>query len=368
MARLAQGVRKRKDGTLEKRFTMNGVRYSVYANNSKELQDKEQSLRREIEQGNYTKNSKITLDLYFKEWKKRREKTNKSNTLVIYSNYYKKHISPTLGKRKIKDIERREVQDLQTKLCEVLAPTTITTVFKVLRAILNDAVKDDIITKNPASGLAMVKANTKAIDTYHRALTIEEQSIFMQALKPNYYYHYIALMLATGMRCGEVGALQWQDIDYTNNVIHITKTITRDLQGRLIIGDSAKTDAGRRDIPLNDTIKQLLKDYKKKSEVLPFITNTIFTTVNGCIMDNGIINRAIRNTLDEIKKQGVTIDHFTSHALRDTFATRYIEQGGTIQKLQKILGHESITMTMDLYAHVLPDTLQDEMQKIVINI
>ena len=369
MAKLPQGTRKRSDGSFEKRFTIDGKRYSVYAPNTKELAEKEQELRNTIKEGRYKKNNSVTLDNYFKEWIERKEKTTKANTLNIYSNYYKKHISETLGKKKIKDIERREVQLLQNKLLIKLSPNTTNMIIKVLRAVLSDAVKDDIIERNVACGIKAIKETTKATDTYHRALTIQEQRTFMQALKSNYYYHYIALMLASGMRCGEVGALQWGDIDYKNNVIHVTKTITRDIDGKLIVGDSPKTDAGQRDIPLTDTIKQILKEHKQKSDILQFRTNNIFLTTRGYIMDNGIINRTIKNTLAEIEKnEGVKIEHFTSHALRDTFATRYIEQGGNMHRLQKILGHESITMTMDLYAHVLPNTLQEEMQKVVINI
>lgn len=60
------------------------------------------------------------------------------------------------------------------------------------------------------------------------------------------------------------------------------------------------------------------------------------------------------------------MEHFTAHALRDTFATRYIEQGGNPQTLKTILGHSSLSMTMDLYSHVLPDTKQKEMNQLKI--
>ncbi|MCI8889082.1 MAG: tyrosine-type recombinase/integrase, partial [Hungatella sp.] len=58
--------------------------------------------------------------------------------------------------------------------------------------------------------------------------------------------------------------------------------------------------------------------------------------------------------------------HFTAHALRDTFATRFIEQGGNPQTLKTILGHSSLAMTMDLYSHVLPNTKQQEMDNLKI--
>ena len=73
---------------------------------------------------------------------------------------------------------------------------------------------------------------------------------------------------------------------------------------------------------------------------------------------------SIDNVLKRLRQQGIEIERFTHHAFRDTFATRYIEEGGNMQTLQKILGHSSLAMTADLYAHVLPNTKQQEMQQI----
>ena len=68
MARLPQGVRKRPDGLLEKRFTIEGKRYSIYGVNNKELQQKEKEIRQQIEAGIYTDNRNLTLDQYFVDW------------------------------------------------------------------------------------------------------------------------------------------------------------------------------------------------------------------------------------------------------------------------------------------------------------
>ncbi len=366
MARLPQGVRRRKDGTLEKRFTVNKVRYSVYAGNTKELAVKEQELRNQIKAGAYKKNRSITLDKYFGEWIERRKRTVKSNTIYIYTTCYNTNIKSYLGSKRIVDIERREIIELQGVLSEKLSPTSTNYMITLLNIIFNDAITDEIITRNPARKIKGVKEDKKANESYHRALTKQEQADFMQALKGSYYYTFIAFMLSTGMRVGEVGALTWQDIDYKNNVIHVNKTITKNENGNNIKGDSTKTDAGERDIPLNDTIKGILLEHKKTSDILPFLTNNIFTSTRGNIIHCEHINKEIKRVLRELDQAGKHIEPFTSHALRDTFATRYIEQGGSMQTLKTILGHSSITMTMDLYAHVLPDTKQAEMDKIKI--
>lgn len=81
---------------------------------------------------------------------------------------------------------------------------------------------------------------------------------------------------------------------------------------------------------------------------------------------DGTVNSAIKRTIEQMKEHGLETEHFTAHALRDTFATRYIEQGGSPQVLKTILGHSSLAMTMDLYSHVLPNTKQQEMDNIKI--
>ncbi len=367
MARLPQGVRRRpKDGLLEKRFTIKGKRYSVYAGTTKELAEKEQELREYIKTSIHISNRNITLNEFFDRWIELKETNTKSNSLNTYRRMYNKHIKDYMGHRKIVDIERTEVLELQAKLSKKLKPVSVNYVITVLNIILNDALKSGIISTNPASKIKTIEQEEKAAETIHRALTLEEQETFMKALEGSYYYHYMALMLCTGMRCGEVGALTWNDIDYKNNVIHINKTVTRDSHNKLVIG-SPKTKAGKRDIPLNDRIIKILEDRKGMyNNILPFSTTNIFMSVYGNFVANSQINCEILRVLNRLNKKGVHIDKFTSHAFRDTFATRYIEQGGQMQTLKELLGHASITETMDTYAHVLPSTKQDEMQKIVI--
>ncbi|MCR5836713.1 MAG: site-specific integrase [Lachnospiraceae bacterium] len=370
MARLGAGVRKRDDGTLEKRFTINGKRYSVYGKTSKEIVQKEQELRKKIELGIYTPNRNITLDGYFKEWIEAKRNSIKGSTLKTHISYYNKHISIKLGKRKIQQIERREIINFQSELVKTLSVSTVNSIIKTLKMILYDAINDEIIVKNPAENIKAVKeTGKKATETYHRALTEEEQRAFMQEIKNDYYYEFIAMLLCSGMRSGEAAALTWNDVDYEKNVIHITKTVTFTEKGVLIVGDSPKSDAGKRDIPINDTIKSVLqRQLAKMGNIVPMRNNNIFVSVYGGLIYSHAINRAISDALKRLEKKGIHIDHFTAHALRDTFATRYIEQGGQPQTLKNILGHNSLAMTMDLYAHVLPNTKQKEMENLKISI
>lgn len=367
---LPAGMRIRTDGNYEIRFTLKGKRYSVYASTVAECRDKEIELREQIKSGLYIENRNITLDKYYEEWKAARKGIVKGNTALGAESRYKNHIKPVLGSRKLNEIERREIVKLQNDLAKQQKSSSVNAIIVQLKAILNDAVRDGIISRNPAAGIKLLKDVEKAAaETYHRALTVEEQTQFMNEAKSEWLYELLALLLCTGMRVGEATALTWQDIDYKCNVIHVTKTISRTADGAYTVG-TPKSKSGIRDIPLNDAIKSILKSQKDKQGLMHGniiqLTQPVFENLYGGMVYNASVNKSITDTLKRINKDRVIIDHFSAHALRDTFATRYIEQGGSPQVLKTILGHNSLAMTMDLYSHVLPNTKQKEMDSIKI--
>ena len=363
MARLAAGIKKRGDGTLEKRFTVNGRRYSVYGRTSNEVLAKEQETRAKIKAGTYTTNSKVTLDEYYKEFIKEKELKIKESTVRFYDIAYKSQISPCFGSRKVNSIERREIVIFRNNMhASGLNTSTCNVVMRLFKGILKHAVIDEIISKNPAANVeGLRKTEVKATETIHRALTMEEQTAFMAEAKTEYYYDFMAMLLSTGMRTGECSALTLGDIDYKSNEIHITKTVTKTADGKTTIGQP-KTKTSTRDIPMTENVKSILKSQREKMYgVIPNASSRVFNTPYNNIVASWNINNAINTVVSRLVKKGVNIDHFSAHAFRDTFATRAIEQGMNPQTLKTILGHNSLAMTMDLYAHVLPNTKHEEM-------
>jgi integrase len=378
MARLPSGVRKKPNGSFEKRFTIDGKQYSVTSKTLAGLDEKEEKKRQEVKAGLNTENKNLTLGKYFDEWiaKKEAKQKAKGNTLNTYSKQFKKHIKPYFGDTKIQKIDKRQVEQFQMELINKtkldkgkgkISQNTCNQIMDLLKAVLNGAVADEIILANPAQKVASIKLKgKKATETYHRALTKEEQKLFMDELKEsdNYYYDFIAFMLSTGMRQGEVSSLKWSDIDHKNNVIHVRTTLTKDKEGRLILGDTTKTPAGTRDIPLTDNTKKILASQRSMNKILNFNGDTIFKTRGGGKVFNKAINETIEKTLKSLDDKGEHIEKFTSHALRDTYATRCIEGKMDIKTLQVLMGHEKFDLTMSLYAHVMEDTKQKEMEKI----
>ena len=336
MARLPAGYRQRQDGKIEARFTLNGKRYSCYADTVKECREKEMELRESIKNGIYTTNRALTLNKYYEEWKEARKGTIKGNTALNIDSRYRNHIKPAIGHKKIAEIEKREIVKLQQDLAKTLKPTTVNITLVQLKSIFNDAVAEGIIVKSPAAGVKPLKTVEKASETYHRALTEDEQALFMQEARSEWLFELLALLLCTGMRVGEATALTWKDIDYKNNMIHVTKTISRTESGSYTVG-TPKSKTSTRDIPLNEGIKAILKSQKEKQVIIhgnvTGIDRMVFENLYGGMVFNASVNKAITNTLKRLETAGKQIEHFSAHALRDTFATRYIEQGGSPQVL-----------------------------------
>lgn len=365
-------MRKKANGLFEKRFTVDGKRYSAYGHNVKECTENETLMREEIKAGLYTSNRNITLDSYFDEWEKSRTGVIKDSSIKMNRSRYNNHIKSVLGETKLQKIEKREIVKLQQNLAQKLSASTTNSVIVLLKTVLNAAVDDEIIIKNPAASVKPLRMDDrpKASETIHRALTREEQQAFIQEAKQEWLYEFFCFSLCTGMRLNEIVALKWQDIDYINNVIHVTKTVSWK-QGGGIIETSPKSETSKRDIPMNDTIKKVLQMQRKKMAMIygeivaRKMDSNIFIGSNGSkAVASSTVAFSINNVLKRLRQQGIEIERFTHHAFRDTFATRYIEEGGNMQTLQKILGHSSLAMTADLYAHVLPSTKQQEMKQV----
>ena len=168
---------------------------------------------------------------------------------------------------------------------------------------------------------------------------------------------------------GEVLAIERQDIDMKNNIIHINKTLTKDKHDRPIISHSTKTKAGMRDIPLNEHLKQLVK----KNTNFKYL----FTLPDGRLISTSTINShirkigkdsQIRTCIRERKGKNHSIirentSYLTTHVLRHTFITRMVEEGINQKILQTIVGHSDYRITADIYTQIDDKFKNDEMLK-----
>lgn len=369
MARLPQGVRARAKGGYEKRFTVDGVRYSVYGATPKECMKKETEKRQAIAAGTYTKNNAVTFGEYFAEWCEMKAKQVKGATLLSYTTCYNKHINKALGRCKVQKIERRQIVQIQRKVAEMHGAATGNRVKLIIGMVLENAVLDGIITTNPADHIPQIKREGRKItETTHKALSPQEITCFLEGVKKSWYYNAFRFMLATGVRCGECGALEPRDIDYKANVIHIRRTVTRDRSGKWVLGDTPKTANSCRIIPMNAEIRAIL-DVQMKNNAMVFglaLNEPIFRSERGGLMLVNVMNNIIRHKVSQLSKQGKEIHMFSVHALRDTFATMAARKHIPMNVLKELLGHASYQMTADRYAQVYEEEKQEVMKGLTI--
>lgn len=370
MARKAANMRQRPDGKWELRFTVYGKRYSVYGKSQKECRANELQRRKELEEKTYTRNNALTLDAYFDEWIRHKAQSVGECTLNIYFRMYRLHIGPAMGKRRIKDIERREVMQFQEAVHRYLSTGTVKMIMSTLRQILKSAVMDEVIPRNVCDTVPGVKAKATekpARETIHRALTENELRTIFKYLHSSPYFNVFQLMILTGMRVGECCALKWRDVDWKNNVIHIRRTITRNTAGKTIMGQTTKTKKSTRDIPMNAAIAEVMHNQRAIYDALNGGTvqpmeARVFSNEKGGLLSTKSVQATLQAALKRARKNGESMEYFSVHAFRDTFASMAAQRGVDMNVLKELMGHSSLSMTSDLYCHVYEKQKREAMK------
>lgn len=375
MPRIPAGMRKTARGTYESRFTIRGKRYSVYGKTVKECKEKELARRQEIEEGLRYSGRELTLDQYFLKWEQGRLGSVRASTIrterYIYRLAADITLSPEgcrLGTMRLDKLETRHIRDVQTALWQRYKPATVNRSISVIRAVLESALVERLIAWNPTRGMRSLKSQDKpARETIHRALTLEETEAFFRAAEKrgSWYIPLYTFLLNIGCRFGEAGALM--PGDFCDGLIHIERTLTRTVDGHQIVGDSTKTGHSMRVIPARRAALEAVRAQQRQNrlhfgeEADAEEAGPIFRAPRGGLLGA----RGIMKDIDLICRDA-GIERFSAHAFRDTFATRAVESGMQAKTLQEILGHADISITMNLYAHVMEETKRRQMDAVAV--
>ncbi len=339
----------------------NRKRKTVYGSTKTEVKQKLKQIEIGIYTGEFVDKSNITIYQLAKQIL-----DDDFNANLIKENTYYRHIE-TL--RRLKDIYNTPLQratELQIKAFllkeQTYSQSVINKDFRLLNRTFKEAVKKGIITKSPMEDMKKPKTAQKQEKT--RALTVEEQNKLLTVLLTQdiKYSHQLLLSMFTGMRMGEINALSDEDININFKRIQVNKTITRGEKGQAIMGDTAKTEAGTRNIPITADIMRLLKEIKivKGNSKLLFTKNNDGVTLLNTSEVNNAFQRILKkyNIIDNKVKGRVTV-----HSLRHTYATRCIESGMQPNTLKKLLGHEDIQTTLNTYCDVFERLQNDNVKQ-----
>ncbi|MFD1404447.1 tyrosine-type recombinase/integrase [Robinsoniella peoriensis] len=354
------------------RFQLSGENYSGYEKRLPLAIKSMNDTKYEVEHGLYAKETNITVDSWYKVWiEEYKPLSVKKGTIIIYDNAYNNYMKKELGKKKLKDVRPEHIQKLYNELSKTLSRNTIQTVSQILNGMYKQAIDNGMVLKNPAANVKKPKAEERADKVI---LSEEQQSIFLDAAKDHYLYTMIKLALFTGMRSGELRSLQWEDIDFENSIVKVRHTLKYTVNTSFFF-DSPKTKTSKRDIPMLSGVKQLLKSHKKqqaeqrmllgkKWRPMEGFEHLVFASRFGRPIQNTTFNSELKQICQSLQSENDNFPVISPHSLRHTFATRGLENGIKPKVMQTILGHSTLSMTMDLYAHVLPNAKAEELEKL----
>ena len=337
-------------------------RKSVYGDTRKEVKEKMTKALSEVQRNTFIENSDITIeqlgnDIITKKYETNNISAATYNRLVNTFNHIRES---NIANIKIQKVTPAEIQAfINTK--KDYANSYIDKIYELLGSIFKEAIKKDIIIKNPLINVIKPKSYKK--DKEIEALTLDEQKAFVNELNNEPYKNIFLVALHTGMRIGEILALQPEDIDFETKLINIDNTLTKDIKGKVIIGDTTKTYESTRKIPITIILEPILKN--SLINYIPNKNNLLFCHSNGSIIAPATINSHfkkicknanIKVTTTPLKRKDKIINLKTStvntHMLRHTYATRCIEAGIPAPVLQKLLGHKDISVTINTYTTI----------------
>ena len=297
------------------------------------------------------KSRKILYKDWIYTWLIEKKDYIKESTYANYSNNIFNHIIPKLGNYTLNEINHKIIQDFLLELSKNgrkdntggLSEKTIKDITIIVKGSIKKGINEGKI-KHIELSFNYPKDN-KEKSIY--ILTKREQNKITNYVLDNINTKNIGFLISlySGIRIGELCALQWKDIDFKNNKLIISKTIQRvyikdkDKNVSKVIITTPKTKNANREIPINKDFIELLKPLKTDKE------NYILSN-NDKYIEPRTYRKYFNKILNELK-----IKHFNFHSLRHTFATNCISLGCDYKTVSELLGHANVNITLNLYVH-----------------
>ncbi len=295
--------------------------------------------------------NKVLYKDWIWDWLTYKKDYIKESTYANYSNIISNHIAPDLGKYYLKEINNKIIQEFLLNKYKKgrldnsggLCNKTIRDIVAIIKSTLKFAMKEELIA-NFNLDFIYPKANTK--DKIY-TLSKQDQYKLTKYILENQTVKNLGILLTlySGIRIGELCALQWKDIDFKNNILHINKTLQRvyikdkQVNKSKIIITNPKTHNAERVIPLNKDFAKELKKFMTESE-------DYILSCSKKWIEPRTYRRFFARMLEKLK-----IEKINFHGLRHTFATNCIKLGIDYKTVSELLGHATVNITLNLYVH-----------------
>lgn len=357
-------VSKRADGRWEAKVTLSdGTRRSIYRKTRSEANAALIKAQRDLAQGLPVVAEKQTVGEYLTSWLDSAAHGLAPRTLTRYRSHVTHSLIPALGHIRLAKLSAQSIQALYAaKLADGVAPGTIRQMHAVLRRALGEAAQMDLVPRNVAT---LVKV-PRALRHEMRVLSPDEARTLLAAVEDDRLEALYVVALTTGMRLGELLALRWVDVDLHTQApaLHVQATL-RFRNAETYFFDPPKTPQSRRRIGLSATATEALRRHRARQNEERLVAgaawrddNLVFCTPFGrAICGNHLSGRDFPALLAR-----ANLPRIRFHDLRHSCATLLLRRGIHPKVVSELLGHSTVTMTLDRYSHVLPDMQQAAME------
>ena len=370
---MVKKIRKRGEGTLFKRKdkrwqasfqpVSGGRRRYVYGKTKDEALEKLRQAQEEDRKGVLATGPHQKLGDYLMHWLEttHRPPMVRTSTYVQYRSLIKTHLVPGLGHIYVHKLTPQEIQAFYARKLQKLKPGTVNEIHRVLRCALGDAVKWNLVTRNAASLVSAPHAERYRGPT----LTVEQARQLISLVKGNRMEVVLTLAVLTGMRRGEICALRWTDIDFDKKVLYVNRTVNRFSKLGLVVNDP-KSKSSRRKIELADLVIEVLQEHREhQGQERTWAGDAwadqglVITSIYGGFVEPAYVWKRFQQLLQKCE-----LPRMRFHDLRHSAATILLAMGVELKVIQELLGHSTIAITADIYAHLLPSMQQDAMKKL----
>lgn len=341
----------------------------IYGQTRAEVTRKLNSFRKSPEVIMRTSPSSTTLVEYVSYWLKLYKKPAiKPATYDRLESILRNQITPAFEYSILGNLTSDDYQKFISDLtCSGASYAVVKKSYDLLRSCLEHAVKKGDITSNPMNAVIPPARSKYAFKEAHALSPEEEKALFEELFsefstgKPKYSYRdAFVVMINTGLREGEMVALDWSDINFNTKKMHVWKTAIivkdRDKDGNLVGGchqevqHTPKTKTGNRTISLNkaatEALRRLREQYPKSQSVL--------TTETGVRPLVSALQKQVKRAAERCGLKNVS-----PHTLRHTFASKLLRKKADVKSVSALLGHSSVAVTWNIYYHLLEHQNED---------
>lgn len=342
-------------GQFKEPASAGGRQRYVYAKTQQEALNKLKEEIAKAESGCLGEHAKTTVGEYLGWWLENVVRGDVAHrTYHNYLSQTQNHLLPALGKKKLQALKLEDVEGLYRSMsASGLSSATVRYVHSVLRRALKQALVRGLVPRNVAEGASLPRVGRKEAQTF----TPEEVRRFLRAARDDRLGALYVVAVTCGCRQAELLGLRWEDVDLGAGTLTVRRQVQRSRDGSGMVTGPTKNKKSRT-IRLGIVAVEALKAHRERqaeevasAKGLWKDPDLVFASTIGTTLDpSNVVDRSFKPLL---RRAGLPNIRF--HDLRHACATLLFSEGVPVKVVQEVLGHSSVSVTMDVYSHVLPD-------------